>query len=586
MKYKLINPIDSSMDAITQVLCNRGLNKNEIKHFLNSTDKDINSPLAFGEQKIQAAAKTLISHIKKNNRAFLLVDPDVDGFTSSAIMLNYLHDLFPFWTENNVDYFFHQGKEHGLGDKKQIQNIYQGEYNLVIIPDAGSNDTAQCKQLQDNGIDVIILDHHDKECENPYAIIINNQWSDYPNKFLSGAGVVFQFCRYLDSLMQTNYADKYIDLTALGNCGDMMSMTSIETKHIIQKGFKNITNPFIHHMADKNSYSLGDEVTPIGAAFYIVPFVNATVRSGTEDEKKLVFESMLQYKAFNKLPSTKRGHKPGDIEQLVSQAVRVATNVKTRQTKNLNSALETLKSKIEKDNLLEHKVLMFLLKKGEVDKNIAGLVANKFMSEYQRPVCMLIYDEKSDTYSGSCRGCALAGILDFKALCYETTLINWAIGHSNAFGMCISSSNINKFLQITDNLLKDMNEEPQYYVDYIYRGHDVNGQDILSIAGMKSLWGTGLEESLIAVEKLKVTPEMVTVYQKKTNTIKIQISNDVAAMIFNATDNDISKLKDNNTGFVEINLVGKCNINNWNGIENPQIFIEDYEIIDSNKFFF
>jgi hypothetical protein len=52
MKYKLINPIDSSMDAITQVLCNRGINKNEIKHFLNSTDKDINSPLAFGEQKI------------------------------------------------------------------------------------------------------------------------------------------------------------------------------------------------------------------------------------------------------------------------------------------------------------------------------------------------------------------------------------------------------------------------------------------------------------------------------------------------------------------------------------------------------
>lgn len=131
-----------------------------------------------------------------------------------------------------------------------------------------------------------------------------------------------------------------------------------------------------------------------------------------------------------------------------------------------------------------------------------------------------------------------------------------------------------------------MNEEPQYYVDYIYRGHDVNGQDILSIAGMKSLWGTGLEESLIAVEKLKVSPEMVTVYQKKTNTIKIQISNDVAAMLFNATDIDINKLKDNNTGFVEINLVGKCNINNWNGIENPQIFIEDYEIIDSNKFFF
>ena len=52
MKYKLINTIDSSMDAITQVLCNRGLNRNEIEHFLNSTDNDINSPLAFGKEKI------------------------------------------------------------------------------------------------------------------------------------------------------------------------------------------------------------------------------------------------------------------------------------------------------------------------------------------------------------------------------------------------------------------------------------------------------------------------------------------------------------------------------------------------------
>jgi single-stranded DNA-specific DHH superfamily exonuclease len=68
---------------------------------------------------------------------------------------------------------------------------------------------------------------------------------------------------------------------ALGNCADMMSLTSKETKHIINKGFKQINNPFIKYMADKNSYSLGDKVTSMGAAFYIVPFINAIVRSGT-----------------------------------------------------------------------------------------------------------------------------------------------------------------------------------------------------------------------------------------------------------------------------------------------------------------
>ena len=82
--------------------------------------------------------------------------------------------------------------------------------------------------------------------------------SDYPNKELSGVGVTWQFCRYLDSLGGNTYANDYLDLVALGNMADMMSMTSIETKSLIFEGFKdkNITNPFIFEMSEKNSFSL------------------------------------------------------------------------------------------------------------------------------------------------------------------------------------------------------------------------------------------------------------------------------------------------------------------------------------------
>ena len=112
-------------------------------------------------------------------------------------------------------------------------------------------------------------------------------------------------------------------------------------------------------------------------------------RSGSVEEKQLLFESMLKHKAFENLPSTKRGHYLGETETLVDQAIRVATNVKNRQTKAQESFLKKIESKIEKHNLLDHKVLLFLLEPGEVDKNIAGLVANKIMAKYQRPVCML-----------------------------------------------------------------------------------------------------------------------------------------------------------------------------------------------------
>jgi len=69
--------------------------------------------------------------------------------------------------------------------------------------------------------------------------------------------------------------------------------------------------------------------------------------------------------------------------------MRVVTNVKNRQTKAQDAGLATIENMIEEQGLLKHKVLLFLLQPGQVDRNIAGLIANKIMAKYQRPVCLL-----------------------------------------------------------------------------------------------------------------------------------------------------------------------------------------------------
>ncbi|MBR3673936.1 MAG: hypothetical protein IKN65_06635 [Clostridia bacterium] len=98
---------------------------------------------------------------------------------------------------------------------------------------------------------------------------------------------------------------------------------------------------------------------------------------------------MLKYEAFKTLPSTKRGHRLGETEKLVEQAMRIVTNVKSRQTKAQDAMLDTLEQMIIDKNLLEHKVLLFLMEPGQIEKNIAGLCANKMMAKYQRPTCIL-----------------------------------------------------------------------------------------------------------------------------------------------------------------------------------------------------
>ena len=598
MKYKLIKEPDNSLSAIQQILYNRGISLNQIHHYLNTSDLDINSFDGLGIENLKSAAAALVSTIQNKKNMLIVVDSDCDGYTSSAILLNYLYDLFPSFIENNVKYYIHEGKEHGLLDV--MNYINEHDFDLIILPDSSSNDYGYHKELYQNGKKIIILDHHEAEYISPYAIIINNQLSDYPNKDFSGAGITWQFCRFLDKLLGSNNSDNYIDLVALGNCGDMMSLKSIETKHIINKGFKNIQNPFFYYMADKNSYSLGDKLTPMGVAFYIVPFINAMQRSGNLEEKELLFKSMLKYEAFKIIPSTKRGCK-GQTEKLVEQAVRTAINVKNRQTRAQDVGMELLENKIISDNLLEHKVLLFLLEPGEIDKNIAGLIANKMMAKYQRPCCILTKVEEIEesiiltsnppqeykyiTYQGSARGCDKVGINNFKDICTETKCIMYAEGHQGAFGLGIEESQINSFIKETDRILKDMSDEPIYYVDYIYNGIDVSSQAILDIASLDDLWGKDMDEPMVAIHDLKINEKMITLMSPdKKPTLKIILPNKVSLIKFNSSQEEYENLC--SEGYIAIDVVGRCNQNIWMNYVNAQILIDDYEIISKAKYYF
>lgn len=136
----------------------------------------------------------------------------------------------------------------------------------------------------------------------------------------------------------------------------MIDLRDFETKHLINLGLKQIRNPYFRGMIDKQAFQLKDGLTPFGIAFYIAPYVNATIRVGSQDEKLILFEAMLDYKAYELIPSTKRGFK-NQVETIVEQACRNCTNIKNRQTKARDTALEIIEHIIEEKNLLENKIL-------------------------------------------------------------------------------------------------------------------------------------------------------------------------------------------------------------------------------------
>lgn len=597
MKYKLIAPINENYSPLEQILTNRGIEYNNIHHYINTSDDDINSPLLLNEDKLIKGMYELLKVIKNKLKAVIIVDCDVDGYTSAAILINFLYEVFPFWTENYLTWIHHSNKQHGLDDC--IEEIIEKKYSLVICPDSGTNNIEEHKKINDYGGKVLILDHHLLEGEESrYAVIINNQIEKYPNKELSGCGITWQFCRYFNSKLSEELridVDRYLDLVALGLVGDMMSLKSIETKHLINKGFKpeNINNPFIYGMWKKNEFKLGDHITGIGAAFYIVPFVNAITRSGTSEEKEVVFNSMLDMKAYQKINSSKRGEKDKK-ETIIEQAIRICSNVKRRQTKLQNEAMEYFEKLLEekKDQESRDKVILVTLdKENVINKNIAGLIANKVMGNYKKPCCILTrHEEESNEksndkkifYQGSARGCEKVGILNFKDICERTNVTEWTIGHQNAFGLKILKENLPIFIERTNEMLKDISDESIYYVDYIYINDDIKPNDILEIAKMEYYWGKDIEEPLIAIKSLNLSKEMITLMSPdKSPTLKFSLNNGINLIKFNSSEEEYEKLVRNN--FISLDIIGKCNCNTWNGIDYPQILIDCYEIVNFKK---
>lgn len=528
---------------------------------------------------MEAGAKMLVSHIARGSKIMIQIDSDVDGMTSAALLINFLNNYFPAFVQNNISYRPHTEKTHGI-----ILDTVPADVKLVIAPDSSSNQYDVHEALHDRGVDVLILDHHESDKVSEYACVINNQLCDYPTKSLSGVGVVYKFCCYLDSLLNGNCAPRYLDLVACGEIADMMDLRDFETHELIKQGLQSIQNPFIQGMVQKNEYSLKGKITPTGIAFYVAPYINAVMRIGSPQDKLLLFEAMLESKAYEEIPSTKRGCS-GQFETRVEQACRHCTNIKNRQAKARDASLEIIEKLIEEQHLLDNKILLVRLnQKLHAEKNITGLIANQLMNKYQRPTLVLNEVQKEDGiyWEGSGRGYDKSELKDFKQFLSNTGLMEYTEGHNNAFGAGLKDSNVEEFIQMTNDCLVEVDFTPKYDVDFIFNAKDESiANDITQIAEYEQLWGQKVDEPYVVLENLVIKNDNIQLL--KGSTLKITVSPMLSLIKFGSSEDEYNDLY-SPLGCVTINVLGKCEINSWD--DKPQIKITDYEIVDRQHYYF
>lgn len=444
--------------------------------------------------------------------------------------------------------------------------------------------------LAEMGIDVLVIDHHEAEKISEYACVINNQLCDYPTKSLSGVGMVYKFCCFLDSLLGKSYADDFLDLVAVGEIGDMVDLRDFEVKQIISQGLDHIHNPHIKARCQSNAFGIGDTLTPFGVSFYVAPFINAINRSGTFEEKMLVFESMLEFKAYEQVPSTKRGCQ-GQTETRVEQAIRTSNNVKNRQQKAEENSRDILETLIDDNDLLANKLLIITIDaENAIDSNLTGLVANQLANIYMRPTLILneTFHDNEYWWEGSGRNFANSPLLNFRKFLADSNFFEYAQGHESAFGAGIRASKLKDFINYSNTKLASFEFFPKYLIDFEFERNDslnINNT-VLELGNLKKHWGQGVEEPLILIKNINITADNIVQYEKGP-TLKITLPGDegIELIKFRSSKEEYEELC-SSFGCVTINVIGTCDINSYRGFTKPQITIKDYEIIGKQAYYF
>lgn len=571
MQIKLVNP-NYTENYLENLLHYRGVV--DIDEFLNPTEDLLSDPRLF--KNISPAATAYKIALDTGKPIALIADSDCDGFTSAAIFYIYTKRLYP---ETEIDYFLHTKKQHGLEDmwEEIIEN--DKDYCLVVCPDSSSNDYEYHEKIyKEKGCCTLVLDHHELDIEiSDSAFVVNNQISpDYKNKELTGAGVTYQFCRYLDQINGTNYVEDLIDLAALGICGDMGSVLELENRYFMKTGFNNIKNKFFKALVEKQDYSMGSVVNPTTVAFYIVPLINAMIRVGTQEEKERMFLAFID--GDRMVPCNKRGAK-GTMERVCIESARECTNARSRQNKLLETNTDKLEMRVHKLGLLENKILVVPLEdEDDFPSELNGLIAMRLSIKFKKPT--IIVRLNSEGYlRGSIRGLSNSPLPDFKQFLTNSGLFEYVAGHPLAAGCSFLEKDLPTLNKYANEELKDADFGESYYdVNFIRSAADEDIKDLIfDLSKYPEVWGSQNPEDKICIKDINITQNDIQVIGSRSDTLKIEKFGIVYIKFF--AKDLISELRSSGNE-LKLNVVGHANLNNWGGRTTLQIFIDACEVLD------
>jgi single-stranded-DNA-specific exonuclease len=541
---------------IASVLYNRKfMSQESINNFFNPDLNGLYDPFLLTD--MEKAVNRIQQALLAKETVMIYGDYDVDGTTATSLLYLYLREI-------GLDtlYYIPSREKEGYGlSKNGIDVALSKHVGLIITCDCGINDIDEVDYANENGLDLIITDHHEPADTLPKALaILNPKRIDdpYPFKELCGAGVALKLLQAFSirNNITLERLYKHLDLVAIGTAADIVPVLD-ENRILVSKGLEylNRTNKIGVHALLKVSGFTNKFLTVVNIVFNLAPRINAAGRLGdaTRAVKLLTsFNIEETHKLSNELEQENKNRQ--DIEKdTIDQAIL-----------QLNATHDTSRDKI------------FILSDTNWHQGVIGIVASKLKEMYNRPVVMISF--KNGIGKGSAR--SISGFDLYKAFTECADLLENYGGHKMAAGLTITREMLPKFSErikkIADTRITASMLHPRLHIECEIKFNDIN-QNTINYLQKMAPFGPGNMRPLFVARNLMVSglPRIVG-----ENHLKFKVNQN--NIVFSAIGWKLGTLYEMLISNRPLDMVFVIEENEWNGHTEIQLNVKDIHYSDNN----
>ncbi len=550
--------------SIAQLFYNRKItDKKAAELFLNPDYSHLKDPFLLKD--VKKAVLRIKKAIKNKEKIVIYHDYDADGICGSLIITSLFSELsvnFSTYTPNR------QTEGYGLNEEF-IKKAKDHGVNLIITVDCGINSHKEIKLANSFGIDVIVVDHHLPDKEEPKACAIVNpkqKKCSYEFKDLCATGVAFKLvCALIEELkgeykIKEGFEKWLLDLVAIATIADMMPLFG-ENRILVKYGLivlKKTRRVGLKRLIKSSGLTLS-KINSEAIAYQIAPRINATSR---------MTHASFSYNLLS-------ARDEDEVERLIFEVEQANKERKRVVDLALKKAIAKTEERIQKENKIPD---VIIVGDKEWTPGIVGLIAGRLTEKYFRPA--FVYGEVKGILKGSCRGIDGFNVVEAMHECYALNkgiFIHYG-GHAKAGGFSIFKDKEKEFFKILNNIAKKYNfdeKKRKLDIDYAITPAEIDN-NFLNLINLFEPFGEGNQEPIFLMKNLSVLQVKLLGVQKKHIKINVKVSDDKSKLFFfelvgfNMAKN-FKEIKPND----KIDVVFSVSVNHWNGEERIQLNIKD-----------